>query len=824
MKLSTTTGRQGSRSDPIETAYSVDSDNAHESDSTEYQESEEEDDADRSSNGEQGSGQEAASEQSAERSCSKYKGISYNKKGKRFIAQLRGYIGCYKSLMEAVRAYNEKARKLRIKEHVVSSEDVNEVRSQIKATRKSRTLRRKKRRSCEYKKAYFHSDDESEGHSQSEATRKSRRPQRRKRGSSSKYKGVCFHKQQKRFEAYIHYNAKKFHLGIYDSEKDAARAYNQEARRLGRKEIVISGDDESDGRSQSGATRKSRRPQRRKRSSSSKYKGMTLNKGVVNRYEARIYHSAKEFYLGIYDSEKDAARAYNQEARRLGKKENVISSDDESDGRSQSEATRKFRRPQRRKRCSSSKYKGVSFHKQQKGFIARICHNTNNFHLGYYDSEKDAARAYNQEARRVGKKENVISSDDESDGRSQSEATRKFRRPQRKKRGFSSKYKGVYFEKQKKRFKAQISHNAKQFHLGYYDSEKDAARAYNQEARKIGRKENVISSDDESEIRCQSKATLKSRRPQRRNCGSPNNKCRDRNKEAREHGKEDHFIGGIASSSDDDVKVGSGLRSSTSKSSPRQNNFQEEMKSSNRAAIHDNNDNNEEDGNDSSGNSVIINNNTVSSFSKSERKVNAQRINITRDDGVQHRTCRNEPHESSNPLPNPNALHPSNTVVDHVTCEDFHLSFMPPQRDSVFEDVEELHDDAKDAGTTEFQNDLEIRDKVDFSIASQRHGLRGLKLHLKNRLIESCGSTKNLLDEPESAGSVAVGDSCCTDEMPTNIPELNKQDLVGWPSSGYLNELRELGKLAEIHVKSKRRKKSCDESFTVVAARKDPEK
>jgi len=519
MKLSSTTGNnQGSRNSPIVISDSADSDDASESDSLESQQSERKDGATQSSCSNLGSGKAAASEQSAERSCSKYKGISYHKKRKLFIAQLRGCIGCYKSLMEAVRAYNEKARKLGIKEHVVSSKDVNEVRSQIKVTHKSRTLRRKKRRSCEYKKAYFHSDDESEGHSQSEATRKSRREQRRKRGSSSKYKGVYLNKR-------------------------------------------------------------------------------------VNRYVVQITHDNKRHYLGLYDSEKDAARAYNQEARKLGKERNVIRSDDESDGRSQS------------------------------------------------------------------------------------------------------------------------------------------------------------------------KATLKSRRPQHRNCGSPNNKCRDRNKEDCELGKEDQAISDIGSSSDDEIKVGSGLRSSTSNNSPRQNNFQEEMKSSNRAAIYDNNDNNEEDGNDSSGNSVIIDNNTVSSFSKSERKVNAQRININRPDGVQHRIFRNEPHESSNPLLHPNALCPSHTVIGHMTYKDFHLSFMPPHRNWVFGAFAELYDNAKDAGATEFQIDL--HDKDDY-LRFQDNGA-GMAPELLRRAVVKRFTTKVKSDfggygEGLKSGIMGIGEESVIFTVEPNKP------------------------------------------------------
>lgn len=48
---------------------------------------------------------------------------------------------------------------------------------------------------------------------------------------SSKYKGVCWNKQAKSWQAYIKTDGKHIHLGYFDSEEEAAFVYNQAAKR-----------------------------------------------------------------------------------------------------------------------------------------------------------------------------------------------------------------------------------------------------------------------------------------------------------------------------------------------------------------------------------------------------------------------------------------------------------------------------------------------------------------------------------------------------------------------------------------------------------------
>jgi len=49
----------------------------------------------------------------------------------------------------------------------------------------------------------------------------------------------------------------------------------------------------------------------------------------------------------------------------------------------------------------------------------------------------------------------------------------------------TSKYKGVYWNKQMKKWKVQIGYNGKRFFLGYYKDEKKAAKIYNKKATEL---------------------------------------------------------------------------------------------------------------------------------------------------------------------------------------------------------------------------------------------------------------------------------------------------------------------------------------------------
>lgn len=47
------------------------------------------------------------------------------------------------------------------------------------------------------------------------------------RKTASSYKGITFHKMAKKYQATLSYNGKKEHLGLFEKEEDAAKAYQK---------------------------------------------------------------------------------------------------------------------------------------------------------------------------------------------------------------------------------------------------------------------------------------------------------------------------------------------------------------------------------------------------------------------------------------------------------------------------------------------------------------------------------------------------------------------------------------------------------------------
>ena len=223
-------------------------------------------------------------------------------------------------------------------------------------------------------------------------------------------------------------DGKKKHLGVFDCESEAAEAYDSAAGPLGKGvNFPEPSQEQAIKRGAHGIF--------------SKCVGVSWHVGT-KKWQVRVHKDGKSVHLGYFASEKAAARQYDQEAAEPGYLLNFPS-------RGQAQAIK----------GGSSRYDGVDWHQSSQLWEARGLEHGTFVPLGFFATEDEAARA-------------VAAHHD----------------------SFSTKisqYVGVTRHRRMEKWQALIDIGGTKKHLGVFDSEAEAARAYDAAAGPLGRALNL---------------------------------------------------------------------------------------------------------------------------------------------------------------------------------------------------------------------------------------------------------------------------------------------------------------------------------------------
>jgi len=250
-----------------------------------------------------------------------------------------------------------------------------------------------------------------------------------------KYHGVS--KRGKRFEAYVYIDGKLHYLGTFDTSKEAAQAYDRAAIQARLPTSTLNFHNQ---------VSKTYKPQQRKLrfDNTIGYRGVSKS---GNRFQAQIRIGGKVQYIGSFGTTKEAAIAYDLAAIQAKRSKSDLNFPDMIH--------------------VDVKYKGVR--KSGKRFRA----DTKDQYLGMFDTSKEAAEAHDRARIEAGHPISTLNFLDQ---------VPKNYKPKKKKLSSNNTigYRGVCKSggNSENRFQAQININGRRRHLGYFDTIKEAAIAF----------------------------------------------------------------------------------------------------------------------------------------------------------------------------------------------------------------------------------------------------------------------------------------------------------------------------------------------------------
>lgn len=230
---------------------------------------------------------------------------------------------------------------------------------------------------------------------------------------------------------------------------------------------------------------------RNMRNKTGNYKGVSFDK-EKQKWCGELTYNYKTIFLGYYNTEEDGAKAYNNYAMYLNENlkdnEKYLLNDIPNYINVPIDVPTKNKKRVMDKKLSQ--YNGVTYNDKRKNYITCIKYNTKSYYLGSNKNELECAKFYNQQAlyynQNFGTKYvlNDIPNYETIPKDIYTENNEKYVKNK------SSVYRGVTFSKRNKKWQAGLALDKKKIHIGFYENEEDAARAYNNRAEQLNKEHN----------------------------------------------------------------------------------------------------------------------------------------------------------------------------------------------------------------------------------------------------------------------------------------------------------------------------------------------
>jgi phage anti-repressor protein len=306
-----------------------------------------------------------------------------------------------------------------------------------------------------------------------------------KNKKTSEFIGVCYDKTKNCYKVNIQFNKNLVHLGCDESEIECAKIYNQQALYYNNTYDTTYKLNNIDNYKTIGKDIYTENQEIISKKKSSSYIGVNLCKN--GKYRSYVNYDNKQNWLGEYELEIDAAKAYNNYVLYLNneKDENYILNNIKDYITIPKNIPELLKNKKQEKKITQ--YTGVSYNNSKKLYYSQIYFNNRRYPLGYNKDEIECGKLYNQQALFFNEQFgttydlNVIENY-ETIAKNVNEDY------ENNKPIKSSKYYGVN-KLPDGRYIALLIFNKKQLKLGRFVNEIEAAKVYNKKAIELNKNE-----------------------------------------------------------------------------------------------------------------------------------------------------------------------------------------------------------------------------------------------------------------------------------------------------------------------------------------------